>query len=105
MILLKRRTNSNVDTLIKIMNLVIYKKYIQIFPIIDTVFIIFISFILIITIPSSGQNTAPSADAGRTQTVNAGNIVTLVACIISSIIQVVFATTSANGLSSGRPTL
>ena len=75
MILLKRRTNSNVDILIKIMNLAIFKKYIQIFPII--VFIVFISFILIITIPSSGQNTAPSADAGRTQTVNAGNIVTL----------------------------
>ena len=75
MILLKRRTNSNVDTLIKIMNLAIFKKYIQIFPII--VFIVFISFILIITIPSSGQNTAPSADAGRTQTVNAGNTVTL----------------------------
>jgi hypothetical protein len=77
MILLKRSTNSNVDTLIKIMIPAIFKKYIQIFPIIDTVFIIFISFIFIIITPSSGQNTAPTADAGPRQIVNAGDIVTL----------------------------
>jgi hypothetical protein len=71
MILLKTRTNSNVDTLLKIMNPAIFKKYIQIFPIIDTVFIIFISFIFIIITPSSGQNTAPTVDAGPRQIVNA----------------------------------
>lgn len=59
------------------MNSAIFKKYIQVFPKINALFIVSISFIFIIITPCYGQNATPIADAGRTQTVNAGNIVTL----------------------------
>jgi hypothetical protein len=51
------------------MNSAILKRYFTVYSIITAV--------LIIIVPAYGQNAVLIADAGRTQTVNAGNIVTL----------------------------
>jgi hypothetical protein len=54
----------------------VLNKHILVSSIMTTVLIIFISSIFIIT-TAYGQDAAPTADAGPTQTVNAGDMVTL----------------------------